>query len=90
MGCCWSWLRVWSRWKQGGEGEGLGFLREKHENPPFLLANIVVPGRSRLGLGQRGRAPKMGPIGTSPCSANQALDEEIDMINLVDHTHISN
>ena len=31
----------------------------------------------------------MGSIGASPCSANQALDEEINVINLVDHALIS-
>ena len=63
-------MEVCNRWKQGGEGEGLGFLEEKHENYLFLLVNTTVPDGFGLSMGQRSRAPRIGLIGASPCSAD--------------------
>ena len=55
-----------TRWRR----KGLGFLEERHENPPFLLADADVSGGFGLKRGQRGRALKLGLIGASPCSVD--------------------
>ena len=54
-----------TRWRR----EGLGFLEERYENS-FLLADADVSHGFGLKTGQRGRVPKLGLIGASPCSAD--------------------
>ena len=55
-----------TRWRR----EGLDFLEERYENSSFLHADADVSRRFGLKTGQGGRVPKLGLIGSGPCSAD--------------------